>query len=663
MTEATRALSADVLGHALELARVGVVVTDAGGVITAASPRMSELLGRSDLVGLRAELLGLGDRGQRERRLRRPDGSERWIRIEREPLPGASPGHLITVAQHNGAADDARLDDFAGFARLGVCRLDLRRGTIAEANEALATIYGYEPAELIGAPWRQLAGPEQRGDTPLTGFDELARLIAAGELRTGEAERVVTRRDGRALHVRGAFAVTPDSGRPRYVTVVVQDVTELRAEEDRLRHQALHDALTGLANRARFHELIEEAAACSESERDMFAVLFVDLDHQFRLVNDALGHQAGDELLRAVAHRLNEAVFEPETVTRFGGDEFVVFCRDICRPSDAEEVGQRLLQSLRMPFTVSGRHVHVTASIGISVSATPDAERMLREADAAMYRAKALGSDRLAVFDPSLAERFSRELRLAAQIHEALSDEQFVLEYQPIVELSTGSISGLEALLRWEHPSEGRLGPSEFVPIAERTGMIASLGRWILRRACDDARRWLVSHPDVSVHVNVSPSQLTESLPAEVSDALSSSGIAPERLVIEVTEGAMIPDPSETDIPSALRQLGVAIALDDFGTGYSCLAFLDRLPLDELKVDREFVARLGDGGSGAAMVTTILQLAQTFGLRAVAEGIESRAQLDLLRRLGCELGQGFYFSRPVSTERIAELLEHPSWTV
>jgi diguanylate cyclase (GGDEF)-like protein/PAS domain S-box-containing protein len=546
---------------------------------------------------------------------------------------------------------------FAEFARLGICRIDIASGSIVEVNDVLASIYGYNSEELLGASWELLAGLEHPENEALGKLERLSQAIADGRLPTSEGERVVTRRDGRAIRVRAALAVSAgDDGRPRYLTGVAQDVTGVQAEEDRIRHQALHDSLTGLANRTRFAQLIEEAAARPESERGWVAVLFLDLN-QFKLVNDGLGHLAGDELLRAVARRFDAAVFEPETVIRFGGDEFVVFSTGINRVEDAEELARRVLGSLQEPFEIRGREVYLNASVGISLSGEPDAERMLREADAAMFRAKALGPDRLAVFEPSLADRSSRDLRLAAQLHQALAEEQFVLEYQPIVDLANGRFAGLEALLRWDHPSEGRIGPAEFVPIAERTGMIAPMGHWILRRACADARRWQEQHREVSVHVNVSPAQLVETLPAEVHGALSASGLEPRRLVLEVTEGAMMPDPTDFDIPSALQALGVTMSLDDFGTGYSCLAFLDQLPLDELKIDRQFVSRLGESDTGAAVVTTILELARTCGLRAVAEGIETRGQLDALRDLGCRFGQGFYFSRPVPTDEVDALLE------
>ena len=407
--------------------------------------------------------------------------------------------------------------------------------------------------------------------------------------------------------------------------------------------------------RTRFAEVVAAAAARPESERGLVAVLFLGLD-RFQIVNDALGHLAGDELLRAVARRFNETVREPEIVIRFGGNEFVVFCPGIYRVEDAEEVARRLLNSLQPPFTVGGKHVFVTASVGISLSGTPNADRMLREADAAMFGAKALGPDRIAVFEPTLLDRSSRDLELAAQLHDALADEQFVLDYQPIVELSSGRIAGLEALLRWEHPTEGRLPPSEFVPVAERTGTILPLGAWVLGRACADARVWQQTHPQVAVHVNVSPAQLVDTLADEVGAALVTAGLAPQRLVLEVPEAAMLRDPAELDVPGALRRLGAMVALDDFGTGYSSLAVLDRLPLDVLKIDRQFVGRLEQSEAGATVVSTILRLAAAFGLRSVAEGIETEAQLQSLLALGCQFGQGFHFSRPVANDRIGGLL-------
>jgi diguanylate cyclase (GGDEF)-like protein/PAS domain S-box-containing protein len=690
MTGLSQGEPADLLSRVVEMAHIGFGMADAGGAITYANPRLTEILGRTDAVGLTLDELGLGatlvsgttpesddgngddaafrlDRGPDERLIQRPDGRRAWTLIERSELadePATSSAYMFTLsdidslkrAQADALSGSTRLADFVRFAGVGVCRIDTDRGIIVEANDAMSAIYGYEPGELLGADPRVLAGLDQPENASLVDLETVAKQLVSGRLRTTEGERVVTRRDGRPVRVRAALAASAGAdGRLRYVTAVAQDVTEQHAEAERIRHQALHDSLTGLANRTRFAQLVAGAAARPESHRGHVAVLFLDLD-RFKIVNDALGHLAGDELLRAVAHRFNQAVNEAEILIRFGGDEFVLFCTGIYRVEDAEEIARRLLSSLQTPFTVGGRHVFVTASVGISLSAKPDADRMLREADAAMYRAKALGPDRIAVFDPTLLDRSSRDLQLAAQMHAALAEEQFVLDYQPIVELASGRIAGLEALVRWEHPIEGRLPPSEFVPLAERTGMILPLGAWILRRACADARAWQETHPDVVVRVNVSPSQLVDALPDEIGAALWASKLKPERLVVEVTEAAMIPDPAEVDVPNALRGLGVTIALDDFGTGYSCLAFLDRLPLDELKIDRQFVDRLGKSDAGAAVVSTILRLAQTFGLRAVAEGIETEAQLQELLELGCEFGQGFHFSRPIPTDRVGGLL-------
>jgi diguanylate cyclase (GGDEF)-like protein/PAS domain S-box-containing protein len=690
MTGLSPADPARLLSRAVEMAHIGFGMADVDGAITYANPRLAEILGRTVAVGLTLHELGLEpeadlvtgptpgsggrddaasrlDIGPDERLIQRPDGRRAWTLIERSELRGepTSSAYVFTLSdidslkrsQADGLSRGARLADFAQFAGVGVCRIDMDRQIIVEANDAMAAIYGYEPGELLGEDPRALAGLDQPENAPPVDLETLARWLVSGPLITSAGERVVTRRDGHPVRVRAALTASPGAdGRLRYVTAVLQDVTEQHAEAERIRHQALHDSLTGLANRTRFAQLVAAAAARPESERGHVAVLFLDLD-QFKVVNDALGHLAGDELLRAIAHRFNEAVHEPEIVIRFGGDEFVVFCTGIYRVEDAEEVARRLLNSLQPPFTVGGRHVFVTAGVGISLSATPDADRMLREADAAMYGAKALGPDRIAVYDPTLLDRSSRDLQLSAQLHDALAEEQFVLDYQPIVELASGRIAGLEALVRWEHPTEGRLPPAEFVPIAERTGMIVPLGVWILRRACADARAWQETHPEVAVHVNVSPSQLVDTLPDEVGAALETTGLASERLVLEVTEAAMISDPAELDVPSALRGLGVTIALDDFGTGNSCLTFLARLPLGELKIDRQFVDRLGKSDADVAVVSTILRLAGVFGLRAVAEGIETEAQLQTLIGLGCECGQGFHFSRPIAPEQIPDLLD------
>ena len=426
------------------------------------------------------------------------------------------------------------------------------------------------------------------------------------------------------------------------VLAAVQDVTERNALEDQLRHQAFHDSLTGLANRALFGDRVEHALA--RRDRSPHVVLLLDLD-RFKLVNDSLGHAVGDELLVEAARRLHACVRTGDTVARLGGDEFAILLED-ADLATAERQAARLLRALDAPMTIGGHSVVATASIGIArADLGVTAGDLLRNADVAMYRAKATGGGRFKVFQPAMHAAAARQLEITAAMRHGLARGEFVLHFQPVVDVASGAVTSLEALVRWRHPELGLLQPAEFIPIAEDAGLILELGAWVLHESCVAAASWPT---DAGVNVNISGRQLADPrIVDRVREALVFSGLEPSRLTLEITEGVVMQH-SEANMRRLrrLRDLGVSLAVDDFGTGYSSLAYLRAFPVDELKIDKSFVAAMGGDADSLALVRTIVQLAESLSLRTVAEGVETAAQYDALRALGCDRVQGFYVSRP-----------------
>ncbi|HSU15275.1 putative bifunctional diguanylate cyclase/phosphodiesterase [Longimicrobium sp.] len=452
------------------------------------------------------------------------------------------------------------------------------------------------------------------------------------------------------------------------VHLFADDITARRAVEDQLRHDALHDALTALPNRHLFMERLARAVL-QEKRREgyLFAVLFLDLD-RFKVVNDSLGHAVGDELLVAVAGRLRNAVRETDTVSRFGGDEFAVLLDDLGAVEDALRAADRIQAALTAPVSLSGYEVFTSASIGIALSSTaygrPD--HLMRNADMAMYRAKSAGTGRHELFDRAMHALALTRLQMETDLRKAIEREEFCLHYQPIVSLRTGRIAGVEALLRWNHPERGWIAPLDFVPPAEETGLILQIGRRVIRDACLQLRDWQAATPaaaGLSVSVNLSVRQFSQAdLVEQVREALAESGIRPELLRLEVTESVVVDNvDAAAGTLSRLKALGARVYLDDFGTGYSSLSSLHRLPIDALKVDRSFVARIGQGG-GEQMVRTVATIARNLDLAVVAEGIETEEQLRLIRALGCEYAQGYLFSTPLDPDALRELVETaPRW--
>jgi diguanylate cyclase (GGDEF)-like protein/PAS domain S-box-containing protein len=526
------------------------------------------------------------------------------------------------------------------------------------ASPSVLALVGLAPEAVVGTAYAGLVHPDDAAATLAAFRDVLGRPGAAAR----HAYRV-RHADGAWRHVETVGTNLLDDPAVGGVVLNTRDVTERTELEARLAHQAFHDPLTGLANRALFRDRVEHALAAlaragappGGAAGPGVAVLFLDLDN-FKTVNDSLGHDAGDRLLRAASARLLAATRGCDTVARFGGDEFAVLLERVHDEADALVVAERIAAAMRAPVAVGAggveREAHVGASVGVAFAEPAiAADELLRNADAAMYRAKADGKGRYAVFDPALVAAAAERMRLEADLAHALAAGEFAVAYQPIVTLGSGEVVSAEALLRWRHPERGPVSPARFIPLAEESGLIVELGRWVLFEACRAAAAW-PARPGggaVGVGVNVSGRQLQDAaFPGEVRAALAESGLAPGRLTLEITESTIMRDTEATLAQlHALKALGVRLAIDDFGTGYSSLAYLQRFPVDVLKIDKAFVDGIARGGQDAALARTVIALGDTLSLRTVAEGVEDEAQRARLAAMGCELGQGYLFARPL----------------
>jgi diguanylate cyclase (GGDEF)-like protein/PAS domain S-box-containing protein len=526
--------------------------------------------------------------------------------------------------------------------------------TIRYQSESIERIFGVRPADVVGLRLVEVAGPdaspciaaaiEKVLGTPYatTTIEVLLRHAQTGRMRQAE------------------MTVTNLMDEPSVAGIVLntRDVSDAHELQEQLVHEAYHDGLTELASRALFREQLEERLAGSRRDDDV-AVLFLDLDG-FKEVNDSLGHAAGDQLLVQVAGRLREVVREGDTVARFGGDEFAVLLTSIVARADAETLALRIIAEVGRPFLIDGRELHVGASIGIASAADAgDMEQLLRNADLAMYKAKSAGGNGFAAYDPQMHNALVQRLELEADLRLALDRDELVLHYQPTVDLASGEIVGFEALVRWLHPTRGMVSPLDFIGIAESTGLIVPLGRWVLAEACRQAVAWGAGRSrQLKMAVNVSVRQFEHCDLAEmVSEVLAETGMPADQLCLEMTESVLLTDTDE-NLTQLLRlkELGVTLAMDDFGTGYSSLAYLRRFPMDTLKIDRSFVDRLGGDSEDVALVRTIVRLGQSLGMATVAEGIEDMVQLTALREMGCDFAQGYLLSRPVPAKEAGRLL-------
>ncbi|MDQ3854902.1 MAG: EAL domain-containing protein [Chloroflexota bacterium] len=536
-----------------------------------------------------------------------------------------------------------------GIAHIGI------NGEWLLVNQRFCDIVGRGREALENFTWKELTHPDD-----LDGDMQLAQRLLAGEIPQYDIEKRYIRDDRTIVWVHLYVSLVRDtSGAPRHFISVVEDITDRKMLEQQLAHQAFHDPLTGLPNRTLFLDRLEHALSHAARHRERLAVLFLDLDG-FKIVNDSLGHRTGDRLLVLVAERLQDCLRAEDTVARLGGDEFTVLLEGLHTAEDAALVANRITEALRAPFCLGEREVYVSGSIGIILSDRSDtAQDLLRDADIAMYRAKHAGKGRYELFDKSMTATAQQRFDLEGDLRRAVQREEFELYYQPSVRIATGEVVGVEALLRWRHPARGLLGPAEFITVAEETGLILEIGRWVLEAACRQAVSWGFAELGLVMSVNLSARQfLYPGLVADVAQILSETGLPARCLSLEITESTAMDD-AETTLStlSSLKSLGVSLAIDDFGTGYSSLGYLRRFPIDVLKIDRLFVKGLGHAPEDAAIVETVLTLARALNMHVVAEGAETSDQRDQLWELGCEFGQGYHFAKPLSGEETAKLLQ------
>ena len=559
---------------------------------------------------------------------------------------------------------------------LGIARLD-KSARILDANVAFERFFGRTLPDLCRRPLREFAVAEDS--------EAIVTLVAesmAGQHNAAREVRFV-RQDGKLAW--GSLMLSRADNDVGLIAVV-QDVSERKALEAELLHQAFHDSLTGLANRALFRDRVDHALAHGAREPERIGILFIDLD-DFKTINDTQGHAAGDRVLQRVAATLLNATRGCDTVCRLGGDEFAVLLERVNQDEGPEVAAQRIVNALARPIeTQPGRCVTVGASIGIAMkNRTEDREELLRNADVALYEAKTRSRGRWVVYDPAMHAALVDKVSLEADLRAAIercqlahrpglektgtyprfgdaapqTQTQISLAYQPIVDVVTSKVMGYEALLRWTHPERGIISPSIFVPVAEESGLVLALGRWVLRTACQQASDWNAQRPDepITVTVNLSVRQLQdEALALDVDSALKESGLPPSRLILEMTESVIMQESSAARARlQELKKIGVRIAIDDFGTGYSSLSHLQQFPVDILKIDRSFLHRMHQGPHDTALVRTIIALAKLLSLRTIAEGVEDAEQQQQLKELGCDSAQGYLFGKPMSADEIESL--------
>jgi diguanylate cyclase (GGDEF)-like protein/PAS domain S-box-containing protein len=531
-------------------------------------------------------------------------------------------------------------------------------GRWLQVNEALCRITGYTEPELLQRSLDGIAHPDDR----LLDSRRLRRLLA-GDGGSYQLEKRYLRADGEVVWVLLTVSLVRGSdGAPLYFIAQLVDLSERKRAEAELSHQALHDSLTGLANRALFIDRVEQAIARLERHSEPMAILFLDLD-RFKVVNDSLGHERGDQLLVAVGRLLQGVVRPSDTVARLGGDEFTILCEEVGGARGAIAVAERIAAALQEPFEIGGGEVFTTASVGIVLTsdAGASATDLIRDADAAMYRAKEGGKNRYELFDSQMRARAMQRLETERALHRALEREELRVFYQPEVRLDTGVIFGVEALVRWQHPERGLVPPADFVPLAEETGLVVAVDKWVLEEACCQSKRWRDAYPaapPLSVAVNVSARQFAQrDLVEVVGGALADTDTDPSLLCLEITETVLMEDSDQAlRVLAGLKELGVRLSIDDFGTGYSSLSYLRRFEVDILKVDRSFVDGVGRDPHDHRILTAIASLADALSLVTIAEGVETAEQLHGVRRLGFDAAQGYYFAPPQPAPAIGELV-------
>ncbi len=680
--------SEELFAETFERAPIGMLLVslapdDAGSVLRA-NTALATLTGRAaqDLVGMQAQSLfpvdtlptdtlarppGGNGTGVTEARWTVPGSGERWVEVTGHRHTTRAGRRPFALYQVQDVTRRRRTEEVVRRRRTrlrvafeqagtGMVFVDLA-GQVGRANPAMARFLGLPQEQLLGESLVMFLAEADRPALRAA----IAGLVA-GDVDSYQGEHCFSRPGATPTWglLTGSL-VTDADGRADYLVFQAQNVTDRLDAENRLAHQALHDDLTGLPNRILLYDHLEQARARSRRDGSKLAVLFLDLD-DFKDVNDSLGHAAGDEVLVEVAARVTSCLRESDTAARLGGDEFVLVCSDLADPADSALVAARLDAALATPFFVAGTALRVSASIGIAVDdgtlAGPD---LLRNADTAMYRAKAHGKDRHEVFVPAMLARAVRHLSVASELQVAVEQDQLRLHYQAIYEPRTRRLVGVEALLRWEHPSRGLLHPADFLDVAERRRLMVPIGNWVLCAALPQAARWVASYGERAprVWINVSGEQLGDGLlPQAASALLSTAGVSADKIGLEITERQLIGrGESVRDDLLALRELGVRLAVDDFGTGFASLEYLRRFPLDEIKIDQSFVGGLGTDRTDTAITTSIVALGRSLDLDVVAEGVETQGQYDRLLDLGCDLVQGYLLQRPADAGAIDLLLD------
>lgn len=665
--------------------------TTPDGRFNTANPAMAEILGYDSPEELISEITDIANQlyvepTERDRiralldeqgylrnhevRIRRRDGSPIWVSENTRVLYNADgsvncyEGSLVDITDRKHMEEallqsERRYRTLVDHSQVGVFMS--RDGEYVYVNHALASLLGYEEDELIGANYRQIFAPEE-----LSMADERHRRRKAGEEVEQSYEARLLRKDGQSRVVVTVSAGKVIQDGEEMIMGTVRDITEQKRIERQLRHNATHDPLTGLPNRSLFVERLGKAMTYSiGSSKPGYAVLFLDLDG-FKVVNDSLGHAAGDDLLAEIAHRLRRCLRPWDTVARHGGDEFTVLVEQLNTIDDAIDVARRIQEELAEPIDLNDHEVFTNVSIGIA-PANPDyrsTDEILRDADTAMYRAKARGKAGYVVFDNTMHEIARRRLKLETDLRQAMDRSEFLPVFQPLVDLKKGKLRGFEALIRWEHPERGRLLPADFIGVAEETGMIVSMGWWMLETCCMRLAQWRHQYPaaaELSISVNVADRQFNHpELINNVALVLRNSGLPADALHLEITETVFMENPEQAgERLRELKALGVGLHMDDFGTGYSSLSHLSRYPLDTLKIDRAFVMDITSNPIHLAIVKTVIALCRDLGLKAIAEGIETEDQRKLLRKMKCHGGQGNLFSTPMDQAAVEELLEKP----